>query len=222
MDRTSALVALNGKIMAAYSRRTIEALRATLPLRLALPHLEPVLALNLDKEVRKDALVIRRAGEALTAGSPPGREAIQQLFDATRAIDRMFLERVGAFPVRIVIRYEEIAPVRMQRIESLLRAAYRILAEWRAGVGLRAALRATYPQPDLYRLLHEMLRLYAIETRALSRSVRLPALLAPVRERVAQNLFATMNDAATRLAAELARTVYRSDRDSLTHQRPAG
>jgi hypothetical protein len=32
-----------------------------LPLRLALPHLEPVLALNVGKEVEKDTLVIRRA-----------------------------------------------------------------------------------------------------------------------------------------------------------------
>jgi hypothetical protein len=37
-----------------------------LPLRLAIPHFEPVLALNLDKEVRKDALVIQRAGDART------------------------------------------------------------------------------------------------------------------------------------------------------------
>lgn len=222
MDRTHALAALNGKIMAAYSRRTIEALRAALPLRVALPHLEPVLALNLDKEVRKDALVIGRAGEALTAGSPPGGEAIQQLFDATRAVDRMFLDRVGAFPVRIVIRYEEIAPVRMERIERLLRAAYRILVAWHAGMGLRAALRATYPRPDLDRLLHEMLRLYAIETRALSRSVRLPALLTPVREHVAQGLFTIMNDVAARLTTELVRTVYRSDRDARRRDGPAG
>jgi hypothetical protein len=222
MDRTHALAALNGKIMAAYSRRTIEALRAALPLRVALPHLEPVLALNLDKEVRKDALVIQYAGEARTAGSAPGREAIQQLFDATRAVDRMFLERVGAFPVRIVIRYEEIAPVRMERIERLLRAAYRILVAWHTGMGLRAALRATYPQPDLDRLLHEMLRLYAMETRALSRSVRLPALLTPVRERVAQGLFTIMNDVATRLTTELVHTVYRSDRDARRRDGPAG
>ena len=84
------------------------------------------------------------------------------------------------------------------------------------------ALRATYPQPDLDRLLREMLRLYAIETRELTRSVRLPALLAPLRERVAQSLFTIMDDVATRLAAELARTVYRSDRDTRPPDGPAG
>ncbi len=213
MDRTHALAVLNGKILAAYSQRTIAELRAILPLRLVLPHLEPVLALNLDKEVRKDALVIRRAGEALAAGSPPGREAVRELLDATKTIDRAFLERVGAFPVRIVIRYEEIAPVRMQRIECLLGAAYRILAAWGVAGRLRAALRAAYPQPDLERLLRELLRLYAVETRALSRSVRLPALLAPLRERAAQNLSETMDDAARHLAGELARAAYSSRRE---------
>lgn len=212
MDRARALASLNGKILAAYSRRTVDSLRAALPLRLVLPHLEPVLALNVEKEVRKDALVIGCAGEALASGSPPGPEAVRRLFDATKAIDRDFLERVGAFPVRIVIRYDDIAPVRLQRIECLLEAAHRVLTAWRAGVGLRAALSVTYPQPDLERLLRELLRLYAIETRALSRAVRLPALLAPLRELAAERLFDVMSELARRLAAELARSVYRPGR----------
>jgi hypothetical protein len=53
------------------------------------------------------------------------------------------------------------------------------------------------------------LQLYALETRILSRSVRLPALLAPLRERIAQSLQGIMNDMAKRLAAELVGVVYR-------------
>ena len=211
-DRTHALIALNGKMLAAYSRRTIGVLRGSLPLRLALPHLERVLVLNVDKEVRKDALVIRRAAQALNAGSPPGREAVQELLEATKGIDREFLEGLGAFPVRILIRYEEIAPVRARRIELLLGAAYRILAAWREESPFRAALRAAYAKPDFERMLHEMLQRYAVETRALSRSVRLPAVLTPVQERIAQNLFDVMDETGRRLARELARTVYRRGR----------
>ena len=55
------LARLNRALLEAFSRRTTEALRGTLPLRLALPHLEPLLARNVAKEVRKDALVIARA-----------------------------------------------------------------------------------------------------------------------------------------------------------------
>lgn len=73
----------------------------------------------------------RRAGEAVAVGRPAGREALQQLLEATKEIDRAFLARVDAFPVRVVIRYDEIAQVRMERIERLLEAAYRILDAWR-------------------------------------------------------------------------------------------
>jgi len=205
VNRAHALAFLNGRMLAEYSRRTVDALRAALPLRPVLPHLAPVPALNVEKEVRKDALVIGCAGEALAAGAPPGPETVRRLLEETKAIDRDFLARVGAFPVGIVIRYEEVGPVRLQRIECLLQAAHRILAAWRAGVGLRAALRAAYPQPELERLLREVLHLYAVETRALSRSVRLPVMLAPLRELAAAHLFHIMEALALSLAAELAR-----------------
>lgn len=209
MDRASALTALNGKILAAYSARTVSALRAALPLRLALPHLEPVLALNVDKEIRKDALVIRRAGAMLAAGTVPGRDDAQQLFVDTQAIDGAFVQRVDAFPVRVVIRYEEIEPLRMRRIQRLLEAAYRILAAWHDQRRLRTALTTLYTESDFERMMFENLDLYARETRALSRSVRLPALLTPLRERMARHLLEVMSATGARLARELTRSAYR-------------
>lgn len=209
MNRAGALALLNRKILEAYSRRTTDTLRAALPLRLALPHLEPVLARNVAKEMQKDALVIRRAGEAVATGSSPGPEALLKLLEATKEIDRAFLAQVGSLPIRIVIPYAEIAPVRMERIERLFGAAYRILDAWRLARGVRAAVQASYPRAELERLLLDLLRLYAVETRVLSRSVHLPALLVPLREHVAQSLHGIMNDTAKRLAGELAGVVYR-------------
>jgi len=209
MDRSDALVALDRKILDAYSRRTTNALRAALPLRLALPHIEPVLARNVAKEMQKDALVIRRAGEALATGLPPNGEALRRLLEATKEIDRAFLTQVGSLPLRIVIPYEEIMPIRMARIERLSGAAYRVLDAWQLQSGVRAAMQASYPRVELERLLLDLLQLYALETRILSRSVRLPTLLAPVRERIAQSLQGIMNDTAKRLAAELTSVVYR-------------
>jgi len=205
VDGPRTLARLNGRILREFSGRSTSRLRAALPLRIALPHLEPLLAENLAKEVCKDALVIQRAGEALAAGRRAGRDALQELFEATKEIDRAFLARVGAFPLGIVIRYEEIAPVRMRRIELLLDAAYRILGAWQGEVRLRAAVQAAYPRPDLERLLAALLKLYADETRLLSRSVRLPALLTPLRDRAAGSLIAIMSDVAAGLARELAR-----------------
>ena len=180
-DRARTLAAVNRRILETFSRRTVDALRDMLPVRLALPHLEPVLALNVAKEARKDALVIRCGAEALATGAAPGSETVRRLLEETKSIDRAFLDRIGAFPVGIVIHYQEVAPVRTQRIQRLLFAAYRILDAWRTASGLRAALRASYPQPELERDLCDILKLYALETNALSRSVRLPAVLTPLR-----------------------------------------
>lgn len=154
----------------------------------------------------------RRAAESLASGAPPGREAVPRLLEATRTIDQAFLDGLSGFPVRIVIRYDEIAPLRAQRMERLLETAYRILSAWRTEGGLRLALHAAIPRPDLEQFLREILRLYALEARALARSVRLPALLMPVGERAAVHLFTVMNEVGARLAVEVARVVYRPGR----------
>jgi len=202
---------LNRKILEAYSRRTIDTLRGALPLRIALPHLEPVLARNVAKETQKDALVIRRAGATLAAGRQPDRDALSGLLEATQDIDRAFLAQVGMLPIRIVVPYHEVAPIRMQRIERLFTAACRILGAWRIERGLRAALQESYPRAELERLLGDLLRLYALETRVLSRSVQLPSLLVPLRERIAQSLYESMSEVARRLAGELSAGVFRKN-----------
>jgi len=212
MNRANVLAALNSKMLEVYSLRTTDQLRSALPLRIALPRLEPFLALNLAKEVQKDALVIRGGGVALAAGDPPGSDTSRRMYEATKAIDDEFLARLGSFPVGIVIRYEEIAPIRTRRIDCLLAAAYRIFDAWRGVRGCRAAILSAYSRAEFERLLHELLRLYAQETRALSRSLRLPALLVPLRERLALSLYDIMNDTASRLAGEMAGAVYRSAR----------
>jgi len=211
VDRPGALAGLNRKILEAYSRRTINRLRAALPLRVALPHLEPILARNVAKETQKDALVIRRAGATLAGGRQPDRDALSGLLDATKEIDMAFLAQVGMLPIRIVVPYHEIAPIRMQRIERLFAAACRILGAWGMERGLRAAVQESYPRDELERLLGDLLRLYAAETRVLSRSVQLPALLVPLRERIAQSLYEIMSDVARRLAGEVTLAVFRKN-----------
>lgn len=209
MDAARVLAAINGRVLRAYSRRTIEALRAALPLRLALPHLEETLALNVDKEVRKDAMVIRRAAELVAAGRAPARDDLQQLYDESKRVDREFLEQSRAFPVGIEIRYDEIAPARLARIECLFGAACRIQQAWRCEGRARAALQASFGRMELERLLQELLSLYAEEARLLSHAVRLPKLLVPAREKIAHKLLDTMRQVADRLAADLATLVHR-------------
>jgi len=164
--------------------------------------LEQVLALNLAKEVRKDTLVIRESA-VLERGAQAGF-LLTRLMEKTKDIDRDFLERVARFPVRIVVRYEEIEPVRRRRIERLFAAAQRVLAAWAPGQGAREALCAAFPGAQLETLLHELLSLYGEETLALSRSVRVPTLLKPLRDAAARRLVGVMDSVSARLAKEAA------------------
>lgn len=209
MERVAVLTELDRRMLEAFSRRTTERLREALPLRIALPRLEPFLAANVAKEVRKDALAIRRAGEALAVGERPGPGTAQQIFEATQEIDRDFLRTVGRFPVHIRIPYDRIAPLRLQRIERVFDLAYRILREWQDGCRLRDAL----GREELEQRLLEVLDLYVQESLALSHSVSLPALLEPVRERLARGLHGVMNEVTVRLAREIADAVHRRDRN---------
>jgi hypothetical protein len=213
---------MNGRVLAVYSERTVAAMHLPPPLQALLPRFEAFLRLNVDKEVHKDAMVIRRAGEAVGTGAPPGREAVQRLLDATKVVDRGFFERIGRPSAAGTIAYEEIAPLRAQRIERMLAAAYRILAAWEDAGTLRAALRMSYPSPGLEALLRDLLRLYALETRAVSCSMRVPSLLVPLRERVAGQLFRTMENVAAGLASELARAVASGPAAARRAPRPTG
>ena len=177
-------------MLRAFSRRTLDELRTALPLRLALPVLEPFLADNVEKEIRKDTLVIRRAAEVPTPG------AAREILAAAREIDRQFLARIGDLPVRIEIPYGRIEPMRLRRIELGLDTAGRILQAWRAG---RRARDAFEPQ-ELERRVRELLRLYAEETMALGDCVRLPRLLAPLRQGLERRLREAMSHAADRLS----------------------
>ena len=133
--------------------------------------------------------MIRRAGQ----GPAPG--AAREILAATRRIDRDFLARIGGLPVRIEIPYERIEPLRLRRIELGLETARRILEAWRQG----RRVRVSFAAGELQRTVFDMLHLYAEETQALSHSVRLPALLEPLRERLAQRLHEAMSNAARAL-----------------------
>ncbi len=209
MLRARSLARLNGRMLNTYSRRTTTALRAALPLRLALPRLEPVLALNVAKEVQKDTLVILRAGNRDPESSQDESDILPLLLQATKDIDRGFLGKLGAFPVDIVIRYDEIDPVRSRRLKLLYDASSKLTAAFDRGHRLRDALQANFSRDEFTHLLNDLFRLYAEETRSLSRSVRLPGPLVLLRDLVAQELLNVMLQVARPLAVEIAAIIYR-------------
>jgi hypothetical protein len=203
MHRARLLAELNRQILEAYSRRTTAALRARLPLPVALPWLDKLLLSNVQKEVRKDAHVIGRAVQVAKAGQPIDDALVMSLLQMAREIDRDFLASARS-PLEIPIRYEAVNPVRSQRIRKMLDAGNRLSKVWSPRRKLRSALAETFPEAELERLLFELMVLYARETQVLGESVRMPALLSPLRRRVLAGLYETMEKTAQALAREAA------------------
>jgi hypothetical protein len=189
----------------AFSARTTARLRQSLPLRLALPILEPLLTENIDKEVRKDERTIDCAARALDAGHAPAAEAVQRLLAEARGIDREFLAQAANLPLRLEIPYARIEPLRRRRIACGLELAYRILAAWRGG----GRLRELAPKAWLEHALQEILLLYCEETAELAWMVRASGPLAALRERAAGSLRQVMAMVAGELARDAAAAVHR-------------
>lgn len=200
MDRAVALVRLNRRLLEGFSARSLEGLRGAMPFGVALPELEGFLARNLEKEIRKDALVIGCVRDALAGGAPPGPDAIPALLAAARDIDRAFFESVEGFPVRFAVPYGRIEPLRRRRIERGFALAGGILSAWGGGQRVRDRMTRAQLAHELRTILH----LYCEESAALSEGVRLPALLGPLRDRLAERLLRLMRAAADRVSGDIA------------------
>jgi len=187
-----------------FSRRTVARLRLALPLRIALPRLEPFLDGNLEKEIRKNRAVIERAANAVAAGVPPGAQASSEVLAEMKRIDREFLEEFRRFPVRIEVPYARIDPLRAQRVRLGLDLAFQVLRAWRSGGKLRSA----FSQPELEGRLQGLLELYARETHALTGCVGLPGPLELLRERMARALLDTMSAVAHSLSRDAGAAIH--------------
>ncbi len=146
------------------------------------------------------------AAQALAAGAPPGAAELERLLGEARAIDRQFLARAAALPVRLEVPYDRIEPLRRRRIELGLALAYRTLAAWRGGRRLREEFGAR----ELEERLRATLSLYCDETAELGRGVSAGGPLSALRGHAAARLREVMAQVASQLAADAARAVHRT------------
>ncbi|MEW6331889.1 MAG: hypothetical protein AB1560_10550 [Pseudomonadota bacterium] len=209
MDKARALCAMDAAMMREFSARTVRELESHALFRLLLPVFRSFLEINVRKEIDKDRAAILRADAARRAGHAPGPADADALLQEAREVDRRFLRDAAVFPVDIRIEYRELEPFRRRRVEMLLAAAHALFARWETTPRFRAAVAAQYRRAEFEQLLHEILRLYAAETRALSRSVRIPALFSVARDSVSDTVYSVMTGVAAGLAGELTRRVYR-------------
>ena len=209
MNRVKLLCAMDRVMMEAFSQRTVEGLKGYALFRLTLPAFQSFLDINVGKEIEKDRMVILQADNVHRSGIEPGPDHVTTLLQQAREIDKTFVRKATVFPIDIKIRYQDIEHYRQQRIELLLQESYRILTQWQNRQSFRATVNKLYSEAEFRDLLHEILRLYAMETRMLSHSVRIPRLLALARNTVTQAITSVMEQEAEALAKTLAKMVYR-------------
>jgi hypothetical protein len=200
---------MDAAMMREFSARTVRRLESHTLFSLLLPVFRSFLEINVRKEIEKDRLAILRAAAARRAGGAPGPADVEALLQQAREVDQRFLREAAVFPVNIRIEYRDLEPFRRRRIEMLLAAAHALFARWESAPRFRAAVAALYTRAEFEALLREIMQLYGAETRALSRSVRIPSIFNLARDSISDTVSSVMTGVAAELAGELVRQVYR-------------
>lgn len=208
MNKVNLLCVMNRIMMESFSQRTVEGLKRHKLFKLALPPFQSFLEINVGKEVEKDRLVIEQAYKLCQSGTRLDSCHVAALLQEARKIDQKFLQKAAMFPIDINIQYQDIEHYRQQRIELLLQTSYRMFTQWQEVHSFRAVVKGLYNEVQFRELIHNILRLYAMETRMLSRSVHIPRLLTLARDTVTQTITSVMEQQAEILAKSLAHKVY--------------
>ncbi len=196
-------------MMREFSARTIRRLEDHSLFRLLLPVFRSFLEINVRKEIDKDRLAILHAATVQRAGGTPGPADVEALLQQAREIDQRFLRDAAVFPVNIRIEYRDIESFRRRRVEMLLAASHALFARWEVTPRFREAVALVYSRGEFEALLREVMQIYGAETRALSRSVRIPSIFNLARDSISDTVNSVMTGVAADLAGELTRQVYR-------------
>lgn len=192
-----------------FSQRTIQSLKQQTLFRLILGPLQRFLESNVNKEVEKDRQTILLAASLVRDEKYPTQQDVQRLLDLARDIDQAFLHEAVIFSGKVTIHYQEIEPIRQQRIQCLLNETHQLLRQWQTMSCLRNALAVLYEPEQYQKLVYDILHLYCLETKALSHAIRLPALLSFASESLTQTIYVAMEAEARQLSAELVGRLYR-------------
>ncbi len=208
MNKVDVLCHMNQSMMEAFSQQTITKLQEHTLFKLALPVFNSFLELNVRKEVDKDSRVIRCAAKLYQAGSTPTDQDVHELLRRAKEIDQTFLQNISTLPITINLNYAQIEKVRQQRMQILLHESYRVFTEYSNAPKITLALTAIYEKHEFKALLYDILHLYSLETRLLSRSVKMPSVMFVARDALTQTVFATMQSVAKSLVAHMYERVY--------------
>lgn len=172
MDKVDTLCDKDRVLMEDFSRQSLNRLNSQKTLLTSLPFFSAYQDANVKKEVDKDRIIIMEAAGAFASDRPMCDLDLEEIFEKTKEVDKVFLNRLLIPPFTLSVRYSDFADIRIQRIWIISKTIYRLLAHWPEDASFTDAVRNAYSEKKFKDILSEVLHLYNEETRMLSKSIR--------------------------------------------------
>ena len=198
MDKTGILCDRNSEMLHEYARRCMKQITGH-----ALPSASFVasyLEANIAKEADKDKLIIEHAASAVASGKRMENADIENIFQRTKEVDHEFVKKLLLPSLSINVHYDEIGPVRKERIAFLSRAVEDVLNSWGAAPDFSGAVKKTCDRNRFRYTIATLLHLYNEETRMLSGSIRFLPPFNKAMDLFIETLVETMEDVKEDLA----------------------
>ena len=208
MNKVDILCDKDRMLMHDFSRQSLSRMSSHATVLGALPFFSTYQDTNVKKEVDKDRLIIREAAAAFESGRPVCDLDLEEIFEKTKDVDKIFLGNLAIPFFTISVRYSDFADIRIQRIWRISRSVYELLSHWPEGASFTDAVRNAYPADKFREVLVEILHLYNEETRMLGKSIRH---LGPFRAAVnayTEALHQAMEDVMSSLTVSAVQRIY--------------
>jgi hypothetical protein len=208
-DRIGVLRRRDRALLFDFSRRCVERLgKRSAAMKLVMPVVGGLMEANVEKEAKKDGIVISTAARAFGEGRRPDRDDVEALVEKTKDLDREFLSSLYFLPLSVDIDYRDVEPLRRNRIERMLAAVNRLLGCWEQGLSFKGAVGRACSKEGFRDFVREMLHLYSLETRALGLSMRLPPPAGRLGAHIVEEIYSIMEEEGRGMALEHAEKLF--------------
>ncbi len=207
MNRVGILCDQDRDMMYEFSRRSLDRVSKHSLLLSSLPFFSAYLESNVKKEVDKDRLIIEEAAAAFETGKPACELDLEDIFDKTKQVDKVFLDTLPILST-FFVRYSEFADIRIQRIWRISRTVYTVLTNWPDAASFNDAVRNAYTENTFKEIIAEILHLYSQETRMLSKSLRLFPPFNKALQNFTETVFQAMEEVTEDIAELYTRKIF--------------
>lgn len=192
MNRVEILSEMDRRLLRTFSTECLVRLRKHLLFEFVLPLIGDFMKANVEKEIAKDRMIIKRAGENVARGKESGEEDIVAALEGMKKIDAEYLQKAHLSRISFSLHYEGIEEIRRKRVSLIFDTVTVLLLKWETGRTFEEAVRDVYTREQFGQSVFTFLHLYGLETRKLGESIRiiLPARIA--KEVLVEKLYETM------------------------------